>query len=49
MVSYDCPSCGGRGKEEVIIIRNGEVTKTEENCSTCKGSGIMRNGEPSSF
>ena len=49
MVSYECPSCGGSGKQEIIIIRGDEVNKEKETCSTCYGSGIMRNGEPSTF
>jgi len=49
MVSYECPSCGGSGKKDIVIIRDGKATNEKETCSTCNGSGIMRNGQPSLY
>lgn len=47
MVSYDCPTCGGSGKEKVVEIRSqGRVSDRLDDCMTCFGGGIMRNGRP---
>lgn len=49
MVSYDCPYCNGNGTTEVIVIRNSNAEIKEETCTTCKGSGHLRNGEPEPY
>lgn len=46
MVSWDYECCNGSGMEEVIVIRNGSIKSYTDDCSNCKGSGHMRNGEP---
>jgi len=46
MVSWDCPQCGGSGKEEVTIMRGGKVTQFRDDCSRCYGAGTFRNGIP---
>ncbi|MDC3412503.1 hypothetical protein [Terrihalobacillus insolitus] len=49
MATHECYDCGGTGKENIVIIRRGMAENKEENCSTCEGKGMMRNGEPSDF
>ncbi|MEC5422142.1 hypothetical protein QGM71_01370 [Virgibacillus sp. C22-A2] len=46
MVSYDCPTCGGNGVQEVLQVRNGNIKRFTDNCSMCYGIGSMTNGRP---
>jgi len=46
MVSWTCTGCGGSGRSEVTIIRNGKMSQFEERCQECLGSGSIRNGLP---
>ena len=46
MVSWDCHNCGGSGRSNVTIIRDGRITQVEERCTKCYGAGSLRNGKP---